>query len=49
MKVKLSISIDEETVLKIDEKLEQKLFRNKSHLIEYAVNKFLEKGELNED
>lgn len=42
MKIKLSITIDEEKVSKIDEILKQGLFRNKSHVLEYALIKFLE-------
>ena len=37
MKKKLSISMDKETVEKVENELNQGLFRNKSHLIEYAV------------
>ena len=42
MKAKISITIDEEKVSKIDEILKQGLFRNKSHVLEYALIKFLE-------
>ena len=35
--------MDEETVLKLKENLRNKQFRNKSHLIEYAVLEFLRK------
>lgn len=42
MKDKLSITIDRETHLKIREKMVSGLFRNKSHLIEYAVLKLIE-------
>jgi Arc/MetJ-type ribon-helix-helix transcriptional regulator len=41
MKRKLSISIEEDIVKEIEEKLKEKLFRNKSHIIEYALYKFL--------
>ena len=44
MKDKLSISIEEGLVKKIDKEIEKGLFRNKSHLVEYAVNKFLEEN-----
>ncbi|MBW2980630.1 ribbon-helix-helix domain-containing protein [Candidatus Woesearchaeota archaeon] len=44
MKQKLSISIEEDIVKLIEDKLKDKLFRNKSHVIEYALYKFL-KGE----
>ena len=43
MKHKLSISISEEAILKMQDKLREGLFRNKSHLMEYALKKFLEK------
>jgi len=41
MKSKISITIDENTVSQIQEHLEDGLFRNKSHLIDYAVKQFL--------
>ncbi len=41
MKVKLSISVDERMVQRIEEMLEEGFFRNKSHVFEYSVNKFL--------
>jgi len=43
MKTKISISIDTETLSNIDNILTEGLFRNKSHVIEYAIKKFLEK------
>jgi len=45
MKHKLSISVDFETVLKVQDKMRDGLFRNKSHLIEHAVKKFLQEGD----
>ena len=41
MKQKVSISIEEETIRKIKEKLVEGTFRNKSHLVEFAVIKLL--------
>lgn len=41
MKQKLSISIDEEKVKLIDRILEEGMFRSKSHILEYSLNKFL--------
>jgi len=41
MKAKISVSIDEETLVKMRERLREGSFRNKSHLIEYAVKFFL--------
>ena len=42
MKAKLSITIDENTVLDILKTIGSGRFRNKSHFIEYAVKKFIE-------
>ena len=42
MKHKLSVSVDEETVVRIQEKIRQRVFRNKSHAVEFALNKVLE-------
>ncbi len=42
MKQKLNITIDEEKIIKINEILKQGLFRNRSHIMEYALIKFLE-------
>jgi len=44
MKQKISISIDEEKIKLIEEKLKEGVFRNKSHLIEYSLNKFLQEN-----
>jgi len=41
MKHKLSISIDKETLEKLNEVLVSGKFRNKSHAVEYAVNRLL--------
>jgi len=42
MKTKMSITIDEEKLAVINEILQKGLFRNKSHILEYALIKFLE-------
>lgn len=44
MKLKLSVSLDEDTVRKVEERLirERGIFRNKSHFIELATQKMLE-------
>ncbi|MFC1722754.1 hypothetical protein ACFL0V_01315 [Nanoarchaeota archaeon] len=42
MKKKLSITIDAETVSLIESRLSDGLFRNRSHIIEYAVKRLLE-------
>ena len=41
MKQKLSITIEENMIDTIENKVNSGLFRNKSHLIEYALNQFL--------
>ncbi len=41
MKRKISVSIDEESVEKLDEYVQEGSFRNKSHVIEFALNKFM--------
>ena len=45
MKHKLSVTIDEEKVKKIESLLKEGLFRNKSHILEYSLNKFLKENE----
>ena len=45
MKNKISISVDEETLVKIDESIFKRKFRNRSHAFEYALNKLFEGGE----
>jgi len=44
MKHRMSISLDEETIALIQAKLREgrDVFRNKSHVVEYAVKKVLE-------
>lgn len=46
MKHRLSVSVDEETVALIQAKLRQgrNIFRNKSHVVEFAVKKVLKEG-----
>ena len=44
MKQKLSVTINEETIQLIDESVEEGLFRNKSHAIEFSLNKILKKN-----
>ena len=41
MKHRMSISVNEETVLKIMTSVREGKFRNKSHAIEYAINELL--------
>ncbi len=41
MKIKISISMEEELNKRLREKVKDSIFRNKSHLIEHAVESFL--------
>ncbi|MBS3081600.1 hypothetical protein J4416_01515 [Candidatus Pacearchaeota archaeon] len=41
MKQKLSVTIEEETLKMIEKALKSNTFRNKSHLVDYGLNKFL--------
>ena len=41
MKQKISITIDEEKIHAIEKLLESNMFRNRSHVIEYGLDKFL--------
>jgi len=45
MKSKLSISMENAIIEQIDTILDEGLFKNKSHFIEYAVNKFIQRGQ----
>lgn len=45
MKQKISISIDEDKMNKIEELLKGSRFRSKSHVIEYSIEKFLVEDE----
>ena len=42
MRKKLSISVDESTIELIEELVNEGSFRNKSHVVEYAVTRFKE-------
>lgn len=42
MKQKLSVTIDKEKVELVEAILEKGFFRNKSHILEFALTKFLE-------
>lgn len=48
MKAKISVSVDKATVAMMDLKVEEGLYRNKSHIVEYAVKKLLKDGGQNE-
>ena len=41
MKQKVSVSLDEKTLEEVDRKLVSATFRNRSHLVEYAVKRLL--------
>ena len=43
MKQKISVTIDEATLKKVEEHISSGVFRNKSHALEYEVRKLLEK------
>ena len=45
MKHHICVSVDEKTILKINDKLKDGFFRNKSHLVEHAINALIERGE----
>jgi Arc/MetJ-type ribon-helix-helix transcriptional regulator len=45
MKQKISITIDEKKIEVIENILKEGLFRNKSHVIEYSLNKFLKEAQ----
>ncbi len=45
MKQKLSISIDEEKIKLVEKMLNDGKFRNKSHVIEYSLDKLLKENE----
>ena len=47
MKKKLSISIEEKTIIILDSLVIQGNFRNKSHLVEYALNQFIKETKKN--
>ena len=42
MKRKLSVTIEENKISQIENHVNKGTFRNKSHLIEFAIDKFLE-------
>ena len=44
MKKKISVSIEEQSIDKLQEYVEDGKFWNKSHVIEYALNKFMKEG-----
>lgn len=47
MKQKLSITIDGKTIKLIEESIKEGLFRNRSHVVEFSVNKTLKEKKEN--
>ncbi|MBT4166416.1 ribbon-helix-helix protein, CopG family [archaeon] len=46
MKERLSVTVEDELISKLDEIMQKEEFRNKSHLVEVALKKYvLEDGE----
>jgi len=45
MKQRVSITLDEETLALIENALQNKSFRNRSHAIELSINDFLKQKE----
>jgi len=45
MRHKISITIDEDTLFKVQEAMRTKTYRNKSHFFEIAAEKLIERGE----
>ena len=45
MKAKVSISMEENTLKKVENRVKKGVFRNKSHFIELATQKLLDEGE----
>ena len=44
MKQKINITIDEKTLKLIGRIIKEGLYRNKSHFVEYSINKLLREG-----
>jgi len=49
MKKKVSISMEEATLKRVEHALVNTIFRSKSHLIEYATEKFLKEAKNGRD
>jgi Arc/MetJ-type ribon-helix-helix transcriptional regulator len=41
MKKKVSISIEERTIIELEDYVSEGSFRSKSHVVEFAINKFI--------
>ena len=46
MKIKIFVSMEDSTIEEVGNRVEDGLFRNKSHFIEYAVKKCLQEDKL---
>jgi Arc/MetJ-type ribon-helix-helix transcriptional regulator len=44
MKKKLSITVEEDILEQVESALSNRVFRNKSHVVEYALMKLFEEG-----
>jgi len=44
MKQKLSVTIDEKTIKKLEEIIKTGVFRNKSHAVEFSLNKTIKEN-----
>lgn len=49
MKQKISVTIDEKTIRSVEQIIKEGLFRNKSHILEYALVKFLKEAKPKND
>tara|TARA_Y100000034_G_scaffold134047_1_gene201406 strand:+ start:359 stop:502 length:144 start_codon:yes stop_codon:yes gene_type:complete len=45
MKKKISVSIEEKTIEKLNDCVSEGTFRNKSHVVEFAINKLIKEKE----
>lgn len=45
MKTKISVTVNEETLSKIDEGVKKGKFRNRSHAFDYSLSRLLEEAE----
>lgn len=43
MKEKITVTVENEVIRQIEDRLKDGLFRNKSHVVEYALRRFLGK------
>ncbi len=43
MKQKLSVTVEKDVVAQLEKKVDGKIFRNMSHVIEYALREWVEK------